>query len=210
MDQISMANGLGNRFLFACVRRSKSLPFGGNLSLQDVTRLGSEVGFAIERASQIGEVQWRQDGAEGWKSIYDALSEAKPGLAGPLSARAEAQIIRLALVYALWDGSSSIELDHLIAATAVQNYCEASVRYVFGAKIGNSVADTILAALTNAYPEGLTRTEIRDLFARNAEAGAVATALQELQSLGRVMMSRRVNGRGRPVEIWTLTRPRGN
>ena len=70
--------------------------------------------------------------------------------------------------------------------------------------------DTILAALTNAYPEGLTRTEIRDLFARNAEAGAVATALQELQSLGRVMMSRRVNGRGRPVEIWTLTRPRGN
>jgi hypothetical protein len=27
MDQLSMANGLGNRFLFVCVRRSKALPF---------------------------------------------------------------------------------------------------------------------------------------------------------------------------------------
>jgi hypothetical protein len=206
MDQMSMANGLGNRFLFACVRRSKSLPFGGSLPPEEVARLGAEVGFAIERASQIGEVKWRQDGAEGWKSIYDTLSEAKPGLAGALSARAEAQIIRLSLVYALWDGSASIEAAHLMAATAVQDYCEASVRYVFGEKIGNSVADTILAALKNAFPEGLTRTEIRDLFARNAEAGAVATALQELQSLGRTTMTRRLNNRGRPTEIWTLRR----
>jgi hypothetical protein len=210
MDQMSMANGLGNRFLFACVRRSKSLPFGGNLSLEEVTRLGAEVGFAIERACQIGEVRWRPDGAEGWERIYDALSEAKPGLAGALSARAEAQFIRLALVYALFDGSASIELDHLIAARAVQSYCAESIRYVFGEKIGSSNADAILAALGNAYPEGLTRTEIRDLFSRNAEAGVIATALQELQSLGRVTMSRRVNGRGRPTEVWTLTRPRAN
>ena len=37
MDQMSMANGLGNRFLFTCVRRSNILPFGGNLPPQDVT-----------------------------------------------------------------------------------------------------------------------------------------------------------------------------
>ncbi len=29
MDQVSMVNGLGNRFLFTCVRRSNILPFGG-------------------------------------------------------------------------------------------------------------------------------------------------------------------------------------
>jgi hypothetical protein len=207
MDQMSMANGLGNRFLFACVRRSKSLPFGGNLSLQDIARLGGEVSLAIERASQIGEVQWSPDGAEGWKDIYDALSEAKPGLAGALSARAEAQIVRLALVYAIFDGSALIEPSHLLAAMAVQEYCEASVRYVFGDKIGNSIADTILSALGNAYPEGLTRTEIHGLFDRHASAGSITTALQDLQSLGRATMSRRpANGRGRPTEIWTLRR----
>jgi hypothetical protein len=115
MDQMSMANGLGNRFLFACVRRSKSLPFGGNLSPGEVTRLGVGVGSAIERASQIGEVLWRPAGAEGWRDIYEALSEAKPGLAGAISARAEAQVVRLAMIYALWDGSGSIEPSHLMA-----------------------------------------------------------------------------------------------
>jgi hypothetical protein len=207
MDQTSMANGLGNRFLFACVRRSKSLPFGGALDREEAARLGAEVGFAIERASQIDEVQWGSAGAEGWRSIYDALSEAKPGLAGALSARAEAQVVRLAMVYALWDGSALIEPEHLMAAMAVQDYWEASVRYVFGEKVGNSIADTILSALRNAYPEGLTRTEIHGLFDRHASAGTITTALQELQSLGRAAMTRRApNGRGRPTEIWTLRR----
>jgi hypothetical protein len=203
MDQVSMANGFGNRFLFACVRRSKSLPFGGSLSLGEVTRLGTELGFAIERARQIEEVGWGTSGAEGWKSIYGELSGARPGLIGALTARAEAQVVRLATVYALWDGSTSIEPPHLMAAMAVQDFCEASVRYVFGEKIGNSTADTILAALKNA-PDGLTRTEIRDLFNRNAQSGATATALQELQALGLATVSRRTaTGRGRPTEVWT-------
>jgi hypothetical protein len=208
MDQVSMANGLGNRFLFTCVRRSNSV--GGNLPPQDVARLGVEAGFAIERARQISDVQWstgdaeNPGGLEGWKQIYPGLSGAKPGLIGALTARAEAQVIRLAMVYALWDGSALMEPPHLMAALAVQTYCEASARYVFGDKIGNPIADTILAALRNAYPEGITRTEIHALFVRNAPAGSIATALQDLQSLGRATMTRRqVNGRGRPAEIWT-------
>jgi hypothetical protein len=31
LDQTSMANGYANRFLFACVHRSKELPFGGDV-----------------------------------------------------------------------------------------------------------------------------------------------------------------------------------
>ena len=210
MDQVSMANGLGNRFLFTCVRRSNVLPFGGSLPQQDVTRLGVEAGFAIERARQIGEVRWSigdaetPGGAEGWKQIYPGLSGAKPGLIGALTARAEAQVVRLAMVYALWDGSALIEPPHLMAALAVQTYCEASSRYVFGEKVGNPIADAILGALRNAYPEGLTRTEIHALFGRNAPAGLISTALQELQSLGLAEVARRqTNGRGRPTEVWT-------
>jgi hypothetical protein len=211
MDQMSMANGLGNRFLFTCVRRSNILPVGGKLAPQEITRLGAETGSAIERACQIGEVRWsvgvpeNPGGAEGWKQIYGALSEARPGLLGALTARAEAQVVRLAMTYALWDGSALIEPAHLMAALAVQNYCEASARYVFGDKVGNPIADTILAALRNACPEGLTRTEIHALLARNAQAGVITTALQDLQSLGRATMSRRqINARGgRPTEIWT-------
>jgi hypothetical protein len=210
LDQVSMANGLANRFMFCCVKRSKLLPFGGALDRAEVTRLGAEIGHAIERAGEIGEVTWSRGsaeslgGAEGWERIYERLSEAKPGLVGALTARAEAQVIRLAMTYALWDGSASIDQDHLMAAAAVWDYADASVRYVFGEKVGNPVADSILAALRNAYPEGLTRTDISNLFARNVEAGAIATALQELQGLGLATVSRRApNGRGRPVEVWT-------
>lgn len=155
-------------------------------------------------------MQWSTGGAEnpggreGWKQIYSGLSEAKPGLIGALTARAEAQVVRLAMVYALWDGSTLIEPPHLMAALAVQNYCETSARYVFGEKLGNPIADTILTALRNAFPDGLTRTEIRDLFDRNAPPGAIATALQDLQSIGRATMTRRqANGRGRPTEVWS-------
>jgi hypothetical protein len=143
-------------------------------------------------------------GAEGWNQVYEILSKARPGLVGALTARAEAQVIRLALIYALWDGAEVINPDHLMAAVAVLDYCEASVRYVFGDKVGNPVADTILGALKNAYPQGLTRTEIRDLFVRNAAAGAVATALQEMLGLGLVTMIRR--GANRGVDVAAVIR----
>lgn len=174
-----------------------------------VAEIGVEVGKAIERAQQIGEVRWswgtteNPGGAEGWEKIYAALSEAKPGLVGALTARAEAQVVRLAMNYALWDGSALIGPAHLMAATAVWTYCEASVRYIFGDKIGNPIADTILAALRTAHPEGLSRTDIRDLFARNAPAGGVATALQELEALGLATMCRHRTNGGRPTEVWT-------
>ena len=39
LDHTSMANGYANRFLFACVHRSKMLPFGGDAL--DATDLGT-------------------------------------------------------------------------------------------------------------------------------------------------------------------------
>jgi hypothetical protein len=208
LDQVSIANGLGNRFLFCCVRRSKILPFGGCLPREAITVLGGDAAAAIERARQIDEVRWstgtpgNPGSAEGWEEIYPSLSEAKPGIVGALTARAEAQVVRLAMTYALLDGAALIEPAHLLAAIAVWTYCAASVRYIFGDKVGNPVADTILVALKNAYPHGLTRTEIRDLFARNASPGAVATALQELATIGLATVPRPGTNGGRPAEVW--------
>jgi hypothetical protein len=64
LDQVSMANGLANRFMFCCVKRSKLLPFGGALDRGDVARLGAEIGHAIERAGEIGEVTWSRGSAQ--------------------------------------------------------------------------------------------------------------------------------------------------
>lgn len=189
--------------LFACVHRSKELPFGGDLSDKVISELGEMVAAAIDEASRIGEVSWAECGREGWAANYSRLSAAHPGLFGALTARAEAQVIRLAMIYALWDGSSVMTIDHLQAAQAVWNYCEASVRYIFGDSLGSLVADTILAALKSAGPDGLTRTDISGLFSRNESSGHITLALEELLKLGLATKRRgATNGAGRPSEIW--------
>jgi hypothetical protein len=118
-----------------------------------------------------------------------------------VTSRAEAQCIRLALIYALLDGMASIELPHIKAALAVWEYAETSAAHIFGASLGDSVADEILRALQH-NPEGMSRTAIRDLFGRNRSADRIGTALALLASKGRAKMEIRQSG-GRPTEIWT-------
>ena len=130
--------------------------------------------------------------------VYGGLSEGKPGLVGALTARAEAQVLRLQCLYALLDGSDTIRAEHLIAALALWRYCEASVHYIFSGLTGNNVADRILEEL-KATSNGLTRTEIRDLFDRHQKAGAINDALSMLQALDYIVTESQLTG-GRPTE----------
>jgi len=160
LDRTEMANGFGNRFLFACVRRSKFLPFGGSLRDEDVYAMAAKVRRAVEHARSVRQVTMSPEAAKGWEEIYCDLSADRPGLLGSLTARAEAQVVRLATIYALWAGSERIEIWHLMAAMAVWEFCQKSVEYIFGDTLGDQVADAILAALKSAGLDGLTRTEI--------------------------------------------------
>jgi phage/plasmid primase-like uncharacterized protein len=209
LDKTEMANGFGNRFLFACVRRSKFLPFGGNLPEPEVAAMAARIGQAVERARAIRGVVMSPQAADAWMKIYPDLSADRPGLLGSLTARAEAQVVRLATLYALWARADRIALDHLIAAAAVQEFCAASVEYVFGDTLGDQVADTILAALKTAGLAGLTRTEINNLFSRNVPANQIARALGELSRRGLAFQRKgeAPNG-GRPPEIWALAEGR--
>ena len=67
-----------------------------------------------------------QPATELWCQIYGTLSAPTPGLLGAVIARAEAQVVRLALVYALLDGAEAIGQVHLEAALELWIYCEDS------------------------------------------------------------------------------------
>jgi hypothetical protein len=64
--------------------------------------------------------------------------------------------MRLAMLYALLDGSSTVEEEHLRAALAVWDYCEASARHLFGKGCNNTgtqtqlVEDPLAVRLLNA------------------------------------------------------------
>ena len=139
----------------------------------------------------------------------DLTSDAVGGLLGAVTARAEAQVLRLSLLYALLDTSRLIEPAHLAAALECWRYSEDSARYVFGDALGDPVADEIMHALATA-PDGLTRSEIRELFSRNLNSGRIGAALSTLLTSGRaaVTMESPV-GAGRPSRAVAFDRTTG-
>jgi hypothetical protein len=195
-------NGFANRFLWLCVKRSKILPFGGEWERQNVAGMVSLLGKVLRFAKDAGELRWGESAKSLWVKRYPVLSEGAPGLLGAVTSRSEAQVLRLACVYALMDSSVTIELEHLKAALAVWYYAEASARYIFGDATGDAVADSIEEMLSGS-PEGLTRAQIRDAFGRNKSSERLGAALELLERLGRVRNEIEQTG-GRPAERWFI------
>ena len=204
LSRTDIGNGFANRFLFALIRRSKELPFGGNLSDSEILHLGERLKSATDKARPVGRLAMTADARSKWAAVYSALSAAQPGLLGVVTARAEAQTVRLSLIYALLDGSDEIDLPHLEAALAVWEYCEMSAVHIFGSAIGDPVADEILRALQNAS-DGMSRTAINTLFGRHQSSERIGAAMQLLAANGHARQEIKHTG-GRPSEIWFATR----
>jgi hypothetical protein len=51
-------------------------------------------------------------------------------------------------------------------------------------------------------PNGITRTEVRDLFSRNKKAREIDRALSALDGAGRPQRQPHADDRGRPAEVW--------
>lgn len=203
LGETDASNGFANRFLWILARRSKELPEGGNLTDAQLIPLGSKVEKALDEARRTTQVPRSPAALSLWKSVYSRLSAGHPGLFGAVTSRAEAQVIRLSLVYALLDRSKVIEEVHLRAALALWDYSESSARQIFGDMLGDPVADRVLKELRIVSPSELTRTEIGGLFGKNLRGGEIERALTTLEAAG--LANRDTNrepGPGRPAERW--------
>jgi hypothetical protein len=168
---------------------------------RDILHLGERLKEVIEKTTTLGRVLMTDAAKTEWKAVYSELSAAQSGLLGAVTARAEAQTVRLALIYALLDGKGEIDEPHLRAALAVWEYCEASAAHIFGNALGDPIADEILRALQQTGGDGMTRTAIRDLFGRNKSGDRIGAALALLVTKGRARMV--CEGlAGRPTERW--------
>jgi hypothetical protein len=202
MDSNDTENGFANRFLFVRVRRSKSLPDGGSLTDADLSPLSKRTEGALDAARRTLEVRRDDDGRTLWHSVYDRLTEPRPGLLGVVTARAAAQVVRLALVYALLDSSRLVRRNHLEAALAVWNYAELSARQIFGESLGDPWANHILEELRALRPEWMKRTDISDALGRHAPARDLEVAFRTLKRSGLAETRRDTTTGGRPSELW--------
>jgi hypothetical protein len=200
LDSSNTANGFGNRFLWTCVRRSKKLPDGGHLDDGELEPTVTELHNAVNHGRQAEELRRDAEATELWRCEYGELSEGQLGLYGSLTARAEAQVMRLACLYALLDHSMVIGVSHLRAALALWRYVDGSVRFLFGDALGHPLADRLLKAL-RSQSEGLTKTQIRDLLGRHARGREVDEGLDLLVQRGLARCQSTLTG-GRPEQRW--------
>ena len=199
LTEVEMANGFANRILLAMVKRSKLLPMGGSLTDEAIAEMGERIRQTLVQARQIGRMHRSAEAEDLWDAIYREIDRTEPtGMLGAMTARAEAQILRLSVAYAAVDVSPVIERRHIESANAVWQYCERTIDYVFGDAIGDEVADHIYAALVERGELG--RSAIGNLFARHVSSGRIDRAIELLRRLGRIDVRTEETG-GRPKVV---------
>jgi len=197
--------GLFNRILFGCIQRVQLLPEGGKLPQQELHRLTQSMEAAIRFASRNLNVRFSDKSRKLWRRVYGQLSDPVPQdpTIDAVTARAEAQVRRLAVLYALLDSSEVVRVQHLRAALEVWRFCEESARFIFSPAARVSLDDRILQILSTSGIR-MTRTEISKKLSHHRTGEEIAAALRGLHEAGqaRPMI---VRTGGRAAEQWIAT-----
>jgi hypothetical protein len=201
-----LANGYLNRILVIACRRRRGAGVGGDHDPHAASDLTDRFADALKHAQQAGEIRLHPDARELWHHAYRQLAiEPQNELVAQITARAEAHIIRLALIYALTDKHTQIRSPHLTAALALHDYAARSAAWALTGATGQPLAEQIHTALST-HPDGLTRSQISHTLNHNQRAGHIDHALQALNAAGRVNVTQIPTG-GRPAQLWTATTP---
>ncbi len=203
--KLEVANGLLSRFCFIACRRVRLLPEGGDPDPLANSGLEARLAKNLARARKAGEVRFATTTRASWSKVYQEFSKPISGLVGSVLCEAEAHVARLSLLYALIDGADAIHPCHLSGALALFEYASRSAFFAFEQASADPLAERIHAALLSAA-DGLTRTELRDLFSRNRPSAAVDASLECLARSGRDR-SQRVTTAGRPARVWSAVTP---
>lgn len=200
LKSVEIANGMANRFLWVAVKRSKLLPLGGlpvELGVQ-----AHRLALAVEQARLAGELRLDGGACELLvEELYPRLTADRPGMMGALATRAVTQVRRLAMLYALLDFQAEVRAEHLIAAAALWDYCERSLRWIFGESTGDKNADLVLDALKAAGEAGLSGNAIHRLFSGHAEAETIRRVMSLLVD-GKLAACETMQTGGRPRQLW--------
>jgi len=202
LDDTEAANGFANRFCWLSIRRTKLLPSPPPLPDDLIQPLIDRFREVAKFARTAGELVRSPRADRIWAGLYRRLATTRDAfLVDAILSRGEAQVTRLACLYALLDKSRVIEPEHLIAAWYFWEYSQNSARYIFGDRLGDPVADRILEALSSKG--SLTRTGIQEALGRNVNHNRIETALEVLKRSGLATMvkGRAVPGKRAP-ETW--------
>ncbi len=188
------------------MKRSKVIPKPQGVPERVLAPLVLRLRDAIDFAEDHDEVERTREAEELWSRVYPSLSEGKPGLLGAILGRAEAQVMRLACIYALMNCSRKIQSRHLQAALALWEFSAASASRIFGTSVGDRTADRILDRLRDQGE--LSETDVHAIFDNHKSKTEIDRAFDRLQQCGLVTFVEEKTG-GRPRAVWRLATPGG-
>jgi hypothetical protein len=157
-------NGFGTRVLWIFVDRRRIVPNLEPIPQEVLTPLVRRIREALVAGRKAGAVRRSPDADDLWADLYRRMADDDgAGLVDALTARAEAQVLRLSLIYALTDGKNEIARGHLEAAWEVWRYCRWSAQRVWvGRGTGDPDVDRIAAILAGG--QDLTSTGLDRMF----------------------------------------------
>lgn len=190
-------NGLANRFLWVCAKRNGFIPFPEPMNDSELNRLMEKI-YLVLLKSSLFKLNLKSKTVDLFSSIYPELSSAKDGLAGAVTSRAEAQVLRLSMIYALLDKCKSIDVHHLESALAVWDYCETSSKYIFHRFQIDPMNTKILKALEEH--KQLEWMNLYAIFKNNCSKARIDEAVNELIQSGQAAVETIPTGR-RPKRL---------
>lgn len=198
LSDADAANGFANRILWVAVRRVRIIPFPEPPDRM-VAPFLDELRWALEAAQRPRTMEFDPSGRKRWESFYHEMAATpRLGLSGAITARHEAQVARLALVYALADREDAITAVHLDAAIALAEYARRSVIWALGDSTGNRHADALRKLLGQGempWKDAKEQLGLRTAADMETVVGVLVTAgLAELET-------RRRDGGGRPTRV---------
>ncbi|WAM35593.1 helix-turn-helix transcriptional regulator [Caldicellulosiruptor acetigenus] len=204
LSDVEKMNGFGNRFLWLCVRRSKLLPNPPQIPEDKLTGLGLWIKDMVAKAPE-GPISKTDAAKEVWALIYEKYADKGEGETAALIGRAEAQILRLSLIYALMDGSDRITPEHICTARLVWDYCQKSVEFIFSEFNREKESSMVLNLLTALKDKPLSQSEIAiNVFKGHITANKLVKLLKKLNAQG-LIEAKKEKTAGRPKTLWSLT-----
>ncbi len=215
LDRDSLHNGLMGRFLWFHSERSKLIAVPGEVppdlldSIRDRLRAAVlySAGKAWTAADFTAEAQslWADE-------MVPRLTAFGDGLLGMMASRSRAYVLRIALLYALLDGSNQINAAHLRAAEAVWDYSLETFRQTFalliaaGPQAANSDAEKVLAVIRRLGGKVTLGDLSEHSTLKNWTADRRRRAIDQLKATGQIeeLAGEATNG-GRVPTILRLT-----
>jgi hypothetical protein len=206
---LGRSNGLYNRFITAHATKERKLSRGGEMP--DVSELVEQIRNVLSLPEpaitrEAVTITWHPSTYAAWDAFVDALDGDHPfivGLGG-LAARLKPNTMRVAMIFAVMDGSREIRPCHLTAAKSFCLQCIDSSRDLFGSSSKHwrpiTLRERVLKVIDHS-PKTLTQLH-HGLHRKGYDGSALQQVLAELTDQGVVHATSVFTERGKAVPAW--------